>query len=156
MYSSLVRRHRHRSVFLHRLTVLLIYSSPTAFCVMAAVFQVHPSSLSIAAINKFRKFTAVYFSLSLASTVISTFLIVYRIITIARETDFYSQSSYRKIIEIVVESAALYSLILIIYLPLLVRGGVKDQYAQAVLTCTMVNISTGLKFQLYQQCGHQN
>jgi len=109
---------------------------------MAAVFQVHPSSLSIAAINKFRKFTAVYFSLSLASTVISTFLIVYRIITIARETDFYSQSSYRKIIEIVVESAALYSLILIIYLPLLVRGGVKDQYAQAVLTCTMVSFDT--------------
>lgn len=110
---------------------------------MAAVFQVHPSNLSFTAINKFRNFTAVYFSLSLASTIISTVLIAYRIITIARETDFYSQSSYRKIVEIVVESAALYALILVIYLPLLVRGGFKDQYAQAVLTCVMVSLGTG-------------
>jgi len=109
---------------------------------MAAVFQVHPSSLSLADINKFRNFTAVYFSLSLASTVISTFLTAYRIITIARETDFYTQSSYRKIVEIVVESAALYSLILIIYLPLLVSGGVSDQYAQGVLICVMVSLDT--------------
>jgi len=142
MYSILARRHRYRSVFLFRFPVWLTYSSPTAFCIMAAVFQVHPSSFSIADINKFRNFTAVYFSLSLASTVISTFLTAYRIITIARETDFYTQSSYRKIVEIVVESAALYSLILIIYLPLLVSGGVSDQYAQGILICVMVSLDT--------------
>ena len=142
MYSILARRHRYRSVFLFISPVWSTYSSPAAFCIMAAVFQVHPSSLSLADINKFRNFTAVYFSLSLASTVISTFLTAYRIITIARETDFYTQSSYRKIVEIVVESAALYSLILIIYLPLLVSGGVSDQYAQGVLICVMVSLDT--------------
>jgi len=91
------------------LTVLLAYSSPAAFCIMASVFQIDPSNLSLAARKKFARFTAVYFCLSFASTVISTFLTAYRIIAIARETDFYSQSSYRKIVEIVVESAALYS-----------------------------------------------
>jgi len=110
---------------------------------MAAVFQVDPLNLTVAARHKFARFAAVYFSLSLASTVISTFLIVYRIVTIARDTDFYSQSSYRKIIEIVVESAALYSLILIIYLPFLLSPAFNNGYngyAQAVLVCTMVSL----------------
>ena len=69
-------------------TVLLAYSSPAAFCIMASVFQIDPSNLSLAARKKFARFTAVYFCLSFASTVISTFLTAYRIITIARETDF--------------------------------------------------------------------
>jgi len=141
MYSILARRRRHRFVSLFRFTVLLAYSSPAAFCIMASVFQVDQSNVSLAAHEKFRSFTAVYFCLSFASTVISTFLTAYRIITIARETDFYSQSSYRKIVEIVVESAALYSLILIIYLPFLIRGSFNDGYIQAVLTCTMVSLN---------------
>ena len=141
MYSILVRRHRHRFVFSFKFSVLLAYSSPTAFCIMASVFQIDPSNLSLAARQKFARFTAVYFCLSFASTVISTFLTVYRIITIARETDFYSQSSYRKIVEVIVESAALYSLILIIYLPFLIHGGFIDAYTQAVLTCTMVSLN---------------
>ena len=69
-------------------TVLLAYSSPAAFCIMASVFQIDPSNLSLAARKKFARLTAVYFCLSFASTVISTFLTAYRIITIARETDF--------------------------------------------------------------------
>jgi len=124
------------------LTVLLAYSSPAAFCIMASVFQIDPSNLSLAARKKFARFTAVYFCLSFASTVISTFLTAYRIITISRETDFYSQSSYRKIVEVVVESAALYSLILVIYLPFLFHGGFTNGYIQALLTCTMVSLNT--------------
>ncbi|KAL9709186.1 hypothetical protein Ac2012v2_007541 [Leucoagaricus gongylophorus] len=105
---------------------------------MGAIFQIDPSSnLASSARNKFAKFTAVYFSLSLASTVISTSLTVYRIITVARETGFHSQNSYRKIIEIVVESAALYSLILIIYVPFLVRSDFSDAYPQAILVNVM-------------------
>ena len=113
---------------------------------MAAVFQVDPSNLSLAARHKFARFTAVYFCLSLASTVISTCLILYRIVMVARETDFYSQSSYRKVIEIIIESAALYSLILIIYLPFLINGGFNDGYIQAILVSTMVSLSTGPNF----------
>ena len=109
---------------------------------MASVFQVDPSNLSLAARHKFAKFAAVYFCLSFASTVISTFLTAYRIIAIARETDFYSQSSYRKIVEIIVESAALYSLILIIYLPFLLNGSFNNGYVQALVICTMVSLNT--------------
>jgi len=113
---------------------------------MGAIFQIDPSSnLASSARNKFAKFTAVYFSLSLASTVISTSLTVYRIITVARETGFHSQNSYRKIIEIVVESAALYSLILIIYVPFLVRPDFSDAYPQAILVNVMVSIDTWYK-----------
>jgi len=65
---------------------------------------------------------------------------------VARETDFYSQSSYRKVIEIIIESAALYSLILIIYLPFLINGGFNDGYIQAILVSTMVSLSTGPNF----------
>jgi len=112
---------------------------------MAAIFQIHPLNLTSEARHKFARFAAVYFSLSLASTVISTFLIVYRIITISRETNFASQGSYRKVIEIIIESAALYSLILIIYLPFLLSPAFNsgyNGYAQAILTSIMVSLGT--------------
>ncbi|KAF9452089.1 hypothetical protein P691DRAFT_697816 [Macrolepiota fuliginosa MF-IS2] len=105
-----------------------------AFCIMAAVFQIDPSSgLATSQFNKFAKFSMIYFVFSLCSTAISTTLIVYRIIAVSRETGFSTISPYRKILEIIIESAALYCIALIVYLPLLVRDDFSDGYAQALL-----------------------
>jgi hypothetical protein len=107
---------------------------------MSAAFQIDPNSnLSTDDFNKFAKFSAVYFGLSLGSTTISTGLIVYRIVAVARDTGFHLESSYRKVLEIIVESAFLYSIMLIIYVPFLVRDDFSDAYPQAVLTSMIVS-----------------
>ncbi|KAJ3574898.1 hypothetical protein NP233_g1460 [Leucocoprinus birnbaumii] len=107
-----------------------------AFCIMSAIFQIDPASgLPTSESNKFAKFSAVYFGLSLGSTVISTSLIVYRIVAVARDTGFHLEKPYRKVLEIIVESAVLYSISQIIFLPLLVRDDFSDAYPQAVLIC---------------------
>ncbi|KAF5350715.1 hypothetical protein D9756_008569 [Leucocoprinus leucothites] len=107
-----------------------------AFCIMSAIFQIDPASgLATSQFNKFANFSAVYFCLSLGSTVISTILIIYRIVGVARDTGFHLESTYRKALEIIVESAALYSIALVIFVPLLVRKDFSDAYPQAVLIC---------------------
>jgi hypothetical protein len=56
----------------------------------------------------------IYYSSTLANTVISTILIISRILFMAGKSGI---SRYRRILEAVVESAALYSIMLIIYVP---------------------------------------
>lgn len=81
--------------------------------------------------TKFTDPGIVYFSLSLTSTVLSTLLIIYRIIVISRRT--LSLNRYTGVIEIITESAALYTIALIVFLPFFARKDFSQGYAQAIL-----------------------
>ncbi|KAK0432296.1 hypothetical protein EV421DRAFT_1849379 [Armillaria borealis] len=70
----------------------------------------------------------IYLSLTLATTLLCTLLIVYRIVRLASGV-----SSYRKIVEIVIESSAMYSLTLIVYLALVARNLESAYYADMIM-----------------------
>ncbi|KAF8918445.1 hypothetical protein CPB85DRAFT_84744 [Mucidula mucida] len=75
-----------------------------------------------------------YFSTSLATTLICTSLIVFRISTVGHGAGYaVSLKSYKGIIEIVVESAALYAVSLIIFMAFLARDDPRNVYPQAIL-----------------------
>jgi hypothetical protein len=82
--------------------------------------------------TKFIDFATPYFSLSLVTTCLSTLLIIFRIITMTERTTRKSRG-YSRVIEIIVESALLYSIAMAIFLPLLVTDSSNDAYAQAVV-----------------------
>ncbi|KAK0429773.1 hypothetical protein EV421DRAFT_1946322 [Armillaria borealis] len=69
----------------------------------------------------------IYLSLTLATTLLCTLLIVYRIVRLASGV-----SSYGRIIEIVIESSAMYSLTLIVYLALVARNLGSSYYADMI------------------------
>ncbi|PBK96221.1 hypothetical protein ARMGADRAFT_1077725 [Armillaria gallica] len=75
----------------------------------------------------FIDWTLIYLSLTLATTLLCTLLIVYRIVRLASGV-----SSYGKIVEIVVESSAMYSLTLIVYLVLVARNLESAYYADTI------------------------
>ncbi|KAK0185442.1 hypothetical protein F5146DRAFT_1070198 [Armillaria mellea] len=70
----------------------------------------------------------IYLSLTLATTLLCTLLIVYRIVQLASGI-----SSYGKIMEIVIESSAMYSLTLIVYLALVARNLESSYYADIIM-----------------------
>ncbi|SJL17100.1 uncharacterized protein ARMOST_20642 [Armillaria ostoyae] len=70
----------------------------------------------------------VYISLTLATTLLCTLLIVYRIVRLAS-----GLSSYGNIVEIVIESSAMYSLTLIVYLALVARNLESSYYADMIM-----------------------
>ncbi|KAK0492341.1 hypothetical protein EDD18DRAFT_511366 [Armillaria luteobubalina] len=72
---------------------------------------------------------SIYLSLTLATTLLCTLLIVYRIVRLASGV-----SSYGKIVEIMIESSAMYSLTLIIYLALVARNLDSAYYADMIMT----------------------
>ncbi|KAK0197703.1 hypothetical protein F5146DRAFT_948012 [Armillaria mellea] len=75
-----------------------------------------------------------YFTMSLITTVLSTCLVVFRIATIQRSaTHAVSLLSYRGVIEIVIESAALYAVSLIVFLAFFTRDDPRSGYPQAIL-----------------------
>ncbi|KAJ7445651.1 hypothetical protein FB451DRAFT_1292718 [Mycena latifolia] len=82
--------------------------------------------------NAFVDFATPYFSLSLVTTCLATILITFRIISMT-EPAARKARGYGRIIEIVVESAILYSVSLIVFLPFLVKGSFDDGYPQAVV-----------------------
>ncbi|KAJ7459259.1 hypothetical protein FB451DRAFT_1182284 [Mycena latifolia] len=82
--------------------------------------------------DSFIDFATPYFSLSLVTTCLATVLIIFRIITMTEPATRRSRG-YGRVVEIIVESALLYSVTLIIFLPLLVTASADDGYAQAVL-----------------------
>ncbi|KAJ7452739.1 hypothetical protein B0H11DRAFT_283304 [Mycena galericulata] len=77
-------------------------------------------------------FATPYFSLSLATTLLATFLIILRIVFVTRLAG-ETLRGYRQVIEMTVESAALYSATLVVFLPFLVRQSFNNGYPQAVL-----------------------
>ncbi|KAK0448508.1 hypothetical protein EV421DRAFT_1463348 [Armillaria borealis] len=76
--------------------------------------------------------TMVYLSLSLAVTLLCTILIVFRIVTVGRANRDAALGGYRSIIEIIIESAALLSIILIIYMVTYARGAYASIYVDAI------------------------
>ncbi|KAJ7622397.1 hypothetical protein FB45DRAFT_1006329 [Roridomyces roridus] len=84
--------------------------------------------------DAFVDFATPYFSLSLATTCLATLLIVVRIITMS-DGNTRKARGYTRVIEIVVESALLYSVAMAIFLAWLVStADFSDGYAEAVVT----------------------
>ncbi|KAJ6575770.1 hypothetical protein DFH09DRAFT_1455262 [Mycena vulgaris] len=79
--------------------------------------------------NSFTNFATPWFIMSLVTTLIATFFIILRIVTMTEG----NLRGYGRVIEIVVESAALYCVVLIIFLPFLALGLTEDGYPEAVL-----------------------
>ncbi|KAK0184145.1 hypothetical protein F5146DRAFT_1125885 [Armillaria mellea] len=76
--------------------------------------------------------TMVYLSLSLAVTLLCTILIVFRIVTVGRANRNGALGAYRSVIEIIVESAVLLSIILIIYMVTYARGAYAEIYIDVI------------------------
>ncbi|KAK0502756.1 hypothetical protein EDD18DRAFT_1134972 [Armillaria luteobubalina] len=82
--------------------------------------------------------TTIYISLILATTLLCTLLIVYRILSIEwakpkpAGTRKYSLGAYRNVIEIIVESAALYSIMLIVYIIFTFQDEVGSEYLDPI------------------------
>ncbi|KAJ6455004.1 hypothetical protein C8R45DRAFT_1037052 [Mycena sanguinolenta] len=85
--------------------------------------------------NAFVDFAIPYFSMCLVTTLLATILIVFRIFWLTRAQAGSAFSGYRSVIEMIVESALLYSVTLIVYIALLVASATdnNDGYAQAIL-----------------------
>ncbi|KAJ6523042.1 hypothetical protein B0H19DRAFT_1277124 [Mycena capillaripes] len=85
--------------------------------------------------NTFVDYARPYFCLCLATTLVATFLIVFRILRVSHGNSGLGFSGYRGVIEMVVESAFLYSANLVVYIALLYGSETTDNdgYAQAVL-----------------------
>jgi hypothetical protein len=84
----------------------------------------HESTFAAQKAAKFVKFSTVFFSLSIATSLMTALLIAARIISVQRVTGkagIGTRNSYNSIIEIVVESAAIYSVTLIAFIIVLVR-----------------------------------
>ncbi len=80
--------------------------------------------------------TLIYLSLTLVITIICTVVIVYRIIQHSPGI-----SSSRKIIGMLIESSAMYSLSLIVYLALVSRNSESSYYADIIMAYTKVKLS---------------
>lgn len=82
--------------------------------------------------------TTIYVSLTLATTLLCTLLIVYRILSIEWAkpklvgTRSYNLGAYRNVIEVVVESAALYSAALIVYIVVIFQDGTVLDYIDTI------------------------
>ncbi|KAK0466641.1 hypothetical protein IW261DRAFT_1613127 [Armillaria novae-zelandiae] len=76
-----------------------------------------------------------YYSMTLSTTVICTTLIVFRLTQASRAGNFlpFVQNPYHKVMEIMVESAALYVVALAIYIPFIATNSPYSNYPQVVL-----------------------
>ncbi|KAJ7659337.1 hypothetical protein DFH06DRAFT_1195509 [Mycena polygramma] len=85
--------------------------------------------------NSFVRYARPYFGMCLVTTLLATVLIVFRILWLTRDHTGKAFSGYRAVIEMVVESALLYSITLIVYIVLLFGPDTNnnDGYAQAIL-----------------------
>ncbi|KAJ6589322.1 hypothetical protein B0H19DRAFT_235632 [Mycena capillaripes] len=85
--------------------------------------------------NAFVDYARPYFSMCLVTTLLATVLIVFRILWLTRDHAGTGFSGYRAVLEVVIESALLYSTTLIVYIVLLFGpdDSNNDGYAQAIL-----------------------
>ncbi len=88
--------------------------------------------------------------MSLTVTVLCTILIIYRVVTVRGDTNSlgvttaYRVVSYNAVIEIVVESAALYSISLCIWMAYYVKGVPEGNYPLVILTTATVSLTRSL------------
>ncbi|PBK63785.1 hypothetical protein ARMSODRAFT_1023690 [Armillaria solidipes] len=104
----------------------LVILLPVIFLISATVFKI---------IGTYQKCTnpygstfgwVIYTSFMLASTLWCTSLIIYRVITVARAGG--GLKDYRHVLEVLVESSALYSISLILYIAFLARNDISSIY----------------------------
>lgn len=113
----------------------------TAFAIFGAVVQ----GLQTTLVNPSAKLVSSgipYFSFSLATVVVSTVLITFRILSMAKFTALATDASskgaridklYTRAVEIVIESASLYTITLMIYLVIFARSDIRYLYLQNIL-----------------------
>ncbi len=80
--------------------------------------------------------TILYISCNLATTILCTLLIIYRIITVSHRG--MGIQSFRGIIEIIVESALIYSIALLVYIILVVCNSLEGEYFDVLAAYTRV------------------
>ncbi|KAK0498229.1 hypothetical protein EDD18DRAFT_1156843 [Armillaria luteobubalina] len=121
--------------------------APLIICTVAGtlskVFQIYDSmsdaSSDISRTSGYRTkidWSILYLSFTLATTVLTTLLIIYRIVRVANSPYSIGHRSYRRVIEILVESAALYSVSVIVYMGLVASNDQSAYYADAVMAYT--------------------
>ncbi|SJL05141.1 uncharacterized protein ARMOST_08514 [Armillaria ostoyae] len=110
----------------------LLLSSQNVFGWLALLDNIHsPTSDDQVKVGMEEiQWLTVYLSLSLGTTLFCTILIIYRIIRVGRSSD--SVGAYRRVIEIVVESASLYAVSLIFWMAFnLLRDNRANVYPEA-------------------------
>lgn len=82
-----------------------------------------------------------YYTMTLSTTVICTTLIVFRLTQASRAADFlrFAPNPYHKVMEIMVESAALYVVALAIYIPFIATNSPYSNYPQVILASIAVS-----------------
>ncbi|PBK92223.1 hypothetical protein ARMGADRAFT_1165940 [Armillaria gallica] len=109
----------------------LLLSSQNVFGWLTLLANIHldtsddPSKVEMEQIQ----WLTVYLSLSLGTTLFCTILIIYRIIRVGRSSD--NVGAYRRVIEIVVESALLYAFSAILWMAFLLRDDLASPYPEA-------------------------
>ncbi|KAG7451843.1 uncharacterized protein BT62DRAFT_926024 [Guyanagaster necrorhizus] len=107
----------------------LIILLPALFLVCAVVFKLLGDYEDFTVSNSYILGFVLYSSFLLATNFLCTFLIVYRIITVARVGGGGSGvRAYRRIIEVLVESYALYSMSLVLYVAFYARDAYFGPY----------------------------
>ncbi|KAK0491734.1 hypothetical protein EDD18DRAFT_1109484 [Armillaria luteobubalina] len=76
-----------------------------------------------------------YYTMTLSTTVICTTLVVFRLTQASRAADFlhFAPNPYHKVMEIMVESAALYVVALAVYIPFIATNSPYSNYPQVIL-----------------------
>ncbi|KAK0449054.1 uncharacterized protein EV420DRAFT_1647082 [Desarmillaria tabescens] len=87
------------------------------------------------------EWTTMYLSLVLATTLMCTLLIVFRILMVGGVKA--GLRTYRGVVEVIVESAALYSVALIIYISFIARDDLRSAYAD-IITASIKGIAPTL------------
>ncbi|KAK0467721.1 uncharacterized protein EV420DRAFT_1757997 [Desarmillaria tabescens] len=118
--------------------------APAIICTVAGtlskVFQIYDSMTNVSSdISRTSGYTTkidwtiLYLSFTLATTVLTTLLIIFRIVKVGNSAPGTGLSSYRRVIEMLIESAALYSLSVIGYMGLVASNDHSAYYADAIM-----------------------
>ncbi|KAK0458440.1 uncharacterized protein EV420DRAFT_355565 [Desarmillaria tabescens] len=121
-----------------RWTIILL---PLVFMIIGLAFKILQTRVTVQGttpVINYQICTTIYISLILATTLLCTLLIVYRILSIEwakpkpEGTRRYSLGAYRNLIEIVVESSALYSAVLIVYIIFVFQDEIGGEYLDPI------------------------
>ncbi|KAF8988496.1 hypothetical protein BDQ17DRAFT_1257637, partial [Cyathus striatus] len=112
-------------------TMIPIVLLLTAFAVVASIFQLKPEDQLSGNRTAFIHSSIIYFSFSLATNATSAALIIYRIISVSRVAG--TLTDFKGVVEAIVESSVLYTLITIVYLPMTAVDSFDNFYPQAIL-----------------------
>ncbi|SJL15500.1 uncharacterized protein ARMOST_19000 [Armillaria ostoyae] len=138
-----------------RVVLMPIMCAGTAMKVMQILSIFHNTTQDISKTGGFAEdidWALIYLSPRLATTIMCTLLIVYRIIQ-------HSQgiSAFCKIIEMIIESSAMYSLSLVVYLALVSKNSESSYYADIIMayvkviapTFLMLRVADGGEYELF-------